>query len=56
MTAQQAVMLNKAQEEMPSVPDIAKVDDIELQEITEKMLKNLGGFNFSDEKLPVTDR
>ena len=28
-------MLNKAEEEMPSTSDVAKVDDIELQETTE---------------------
>ena len=36
VTAKQAVMLNKAAEELPSEPDIAGVDDIELQEIAEK--------------------
>ena len=36
VTAQQAVMLNKAAEELPSESDITKVDDIELQEIVEK--------------------
>ena len=36
VTAQQAVMLNKATEELPSELDITKVDDIELQEIAEK--------------------
>ena len=34
--AQQAVMLNKAAEELPSESDITKADDIELQEIVEK--------------------
>ena len=38
LTALQAVMLNKAAEELPSASDIAKVDDIELQEIAEKVL------------------
>ena len=38
ITAQQAVMLNKAAEELPSEPDITKADDIELQEIAEKAL------------------
>ena len=38
LTAQQAVMLNKAAEELPSESDITKVDDIELQEIAEKAL------------------
>ena len=36
VTAQQAVMLNKAAEELPSESDITKVDDIELQEIAGK--------------------
>ena len=36
VTAWQAVMLNKAAEELPSESDITKVDDIELQEIAEK--------------------
>ena len=36
VTAQQAVMLNKAAEELPSESDITRVDDIELQEIAEK--------------------
>ena len=36
ITAQQAVMLNKAAEELPSESDITKADDIELQEIVEK--------------------
>ena len=36
ITARQAVMLNKAAEELPSESDITKVDDIELQETSEK--------------------
>ena len=36
LTAQQAVMLNKAAEELPSESDITKADDIELEEIAEK--------------------
>ena len=36
ITAQQAVMLNKAAEELPSESDITKADDTELQEIVEK--------------------
>ena len=36
LTVQQAVMLNKAAEELPSESDITKADDIELQEIAEK--------------------
>ena len=38
ITARQAVMLNKAAEELPSESDITKADDIELQEIAEKTL------------------
>ena len=38
VTARQAVMLNKAAEELPSESDITKVDDMELQEIVEKPL------------------
>ena len=36
ITARQAIMLNKAAEELPSESDITKADDIELQEIVEK--------------------
>ena len=36
ITARQAVMLNKAAEELPFESDITKVDDIELQAIVEK--------------------
>ena len=36
LTPQQAIMLNKAAEELPSESDITKGDDIELQEIVEK--------------------
>ena len=36
ITARQAVMLNKAAEELPSESDITGADDMELQEIAEK--------------------
>ena len=36
VTARQAVMLNKAAEELPSESEITGADDIELQEIAEK--------------------
>ena len=36
VTARQAVMLNKAAEEVPSESDITGADDIKLQEIAEK--------------------
>ena len=38
VTAWQSVMLNKAEEELPSESDITRADDIELQEIAEKAL------------------
>ena len=40
VTAWQAVMLNKAAEELPSESDITGADDIELQEIAEKATKS----------------
>ena len=40
VTARQAVMLNKATEELPSESDITRADDIELQEIAEKAMKS----------------
>ena len=48
LTARQAVMVNKAAEQLPSESDITKVDDIELQEIAEKSIR----YNFSDERRP----
>ena len=41
LTARQAVMLNRVEEELPSMSDIAKADDIELQEITENALRSM---------------
>ena len=40
ITARQAVMLNKAAEELPSESDITRADDIEWQEIAEKATKS----------------
>ena len=40
LTARQAVMLNKTQEELPSESDMTRADDIELQEIAEKATKS----------------
>ena len=48
ITAQQAVMLNKAAEELPSESDITKADDIELQKNCRKNI----GHNFSDKRHP----
>ena len=40
VTAQQAAMLNKATEELPSESDITRVDDMELQKIAQKATKS----------------
>ena len=40
ITARQAVILNKAAEELPSESDITRADDIELQKIAEKATKS----------------
>ena len=48
LTARQAVMLNKAAEELPSKSDITKADDIERQEIVEKT----SGIILSDKRCP----
>ena len=53
LTARQAVMLNKAAEELPSASDITKVDDIELQEIAEKALDLI--FQIKDVKTDTDD-
>ena len=40
VTARQAVMLNRVEEELPSTADIAKADDIELQEIRKNTVRS----------------
>ena len=40
VTTEQAVMLNRVEEELPTVSDVAKADDIELQEIMENTMKS----------------
>ena len=40
VTAWEAVILNKAEEELPSVSDVTKADDIKLREITENAAKS----------------
>ena len=40
VTAEQAELLNRVEEDMPSVSNITKADDIELQEITENATKS----------------
>ena len=58
LTSQQAVMLNRMEEELPSVCDVAKADDIELQKFmentarsTENLIEQLKGE--SSEDLPM---
>ena len=41
VTMRQAVMPDKAKEEMPSTSDVANADDIELQEITENVARSM---------------
>ena len=58
VTARQAVMLNKAEEEMSSRSDVAKADDIELQEIMENVARSTGNLivqleGESSEDLPM---
>ena len=38
LTPRQAIALNKAEEEMPSMSDVAHLDDTELQEIMENVV------------------
>ena len=40
LTPQQSVMLNKAEEEIPSTSDVANAGDIELQEIIENVARS----------------
>ena len=37
LTARQALKLRRLEEELPSASDVAKTDDIEIEEITKKM-------------------
>ena len=41
VTARQAVMLNKIEEELPSASDIGKADAIELQEFMENAARSM---------------
>ena len=40
VTFQQAIMLNRVEEELPSASDVAKADNIELEEITRNAAKH----------------
>ena len=55
VTARQAVMLNKAQKELPSASDIDKADDIELQEIVENALTSIENLNQQVQEEPTED-
>ena len=55
VTAEQAVILNKAEEELPSASDVDKADDIELQEIVENASRSIENLNqqVPSEDLPM---
>ena len=55
LTARQAVLLNKAQEELPSVFDIDKAGDIELQEIVENASRSIENLNQQVQEEPTED-
>ena len=45
LTVRQAVMLNRVKEELPSMSDITKADDIELQDIIENASRSIENLN-----------
>ena len=55
VTAKEAAMLNKAEEELPSTSDVAKAGDIELQESSENASKSIENLNqqLEGEDLPM---
>ena len=57
ITPKQFVILNKVEEELPSMSDIVKADDIELQEITKNALRNMENLNqqLESENLPMCE-
>ena len=57
LTAWQALILNKTQEELPSESDITGADDIELQEIAEKAAKSMEDLilHFNDQQSQIDD-
>ena len=57
VTAEQAVALNKAKEELPPMSDIAKADNIELQEIMENASRSMENLNqqLEGEDLPMRE-
>ena len=55
VTARQAVMLNKAQEQLPSASDVDKADDIELQEIVKNASRSIENLNQQVQEEPTED-
>ena len=55
VTAREAVLLNEAQEELPSVSDADKVDDIELQEIVKNAMRSMENPNQQVQEEPTED-
>ena len=55
VTAQEAVILNKAEEGLPSASDIDKADDMELQEIAENGLRSIENLNQQVQEEPTED-
>ena len=60
LTPQQAVILNKAEEEMPSMSDVARVDVIELKKSTDNLERSLDNLieqleGESSEDLPMRE-
>ena len=53
--AQQAIMLNKVEEELPSASEITKADNIELQEITENAARSTEGLITQLDDHPLGD-
>ena len=52
VTAQQAIMLNRVEEELPSTSNLAKADGIELQEITKNTARSMDNLIEQLEGLP----
>ena len=56
ITAKEFVMLNKAEEELPSTSDIAKADEIELQEIMKSTENLISQMSQTDDSLKERKR
>ena len=52
VTTRQAIKLNKTEKELPSTSDVAKADDIELQEFTENVARSTNNLIKQFEELP----